>query len=184
MRRPTHLSNRTLWIVLIVVGIVAAAIIVRDATGETEPTAQVEQATIQGKPVEWWARHAVQARKDANARRATVVQQRRTIRSLKKALAFDPSVEESVKLAHLVYPSFSEARAWRIIRHESWMTSDPLHARNPSSTATGLYQFLTSTFASTPFGRAGMSIYSPYAQSLAAGWMHANGRGCEWAIDC
>lgn len=134
-----------------------------------------EATTYQGKNVHWWAKHAVQARKDANARRTMIF-------SLRKTMAHTPSVEEAVKLATIVYPDFTEARAWRIIRHESWMTSDPLHARNPSSTATGLYQFLTSTFRSTPF--AGSSIYSAYAQSLAAGWMHEHGRGCEWQIDC
>jgi len=45
--------------------------------------------------------------------------------------------------------------------------------------ATGLFQFIPSTFASTPF--AAESIWSPYANALAAGWMHANGRGGEWA---
>jgi len=177
--------RRSFAIVIVLVSLIAA-LLARSAWSDDVPpveTLQVER-TIQGKPIAWWQRHAVQARKDANARRLTIVKQRREIKSLRKTLAHDPTVQESVALAALIYPGFSQARAWRIIKHESWMTRDPLHARNPSSTATGLYQFLTSTYASTPFGRAGFSIFSPYAQSLAAGWMHAHGRGCEWAIDC
>lgn len=130
--------------------------------------------TYQGKTVEWWAKRAQQARKDANARAVT-------IRRLKKTVAHSPTIEECVKLATIAYPAFTEARAWQIIKHESWMAGKQ-YAKNPSSTASGLYQFLTSTFASTPYGRAGMSIWSPCASSLAAGWMHQTGRGREWAI--
>jgi hypothetical protein len=132
------------------------------------------EKTYQGKTVVWWAKHAVKARKDANTRAVT-------IRRLKATMAHDPTLEECVKLATIAYPAFSEARAWQIIYHESW-TSGKQFAKNRSSTASGLYQFLTSTFASTPYGKAGMSIWSPCASSLAAGWMHENGRGGEWAI--
>lgn len=52
------------------------------------------------------------------------------------------------------------------------------YARNASSGASGLFQFLPSTWRSTPFG--GFSIFDPFAQALAAGWMHARGRGSEW----
>lgn len=42
----------------------------------------------------------------------------------------------------------------------------------------GLYQFLFSTYASTPY--AGKNIYSPKWNSLAAMWMWAHGRRGEW----
>lgn len=171
------MTNRErLWVLILVTGgLLVLTVFVRVAGGAGQQPVVVVESTYQGKGVRWWARHAVQARKDANARRATVIR-------LRRSLEWDPTIQEAVKLATIAYPSFSEARAWRIIRHESWMTADPLHARNPSSSATGLYQFLVSTFNSTPY--RGMSIYSPYAQSLAAGWMHEHGRGCEWDIDC
>lgn len=180
------------WWILIALGLALAVLFfVRIAGGDAKdpPVRYLEsKEMIQGKSIEWWYRRTQQARKDANARRATVLKQRREIKKLRKTLAHDPSVQEAVALAAMVYPNFSQARAWRIIKHESWMTADPLHAYNRTSVngchATGLYQFLDCTFRSTPFGRAGFSIYSPYAQSLAAGWMHANGRGCEWDIDC
>lgn len=53
------------------------------------------------------------------------------------------------------------------------------YARNRSSGASGLFQFLPSTWRSTPFGR--FSIWSPWAQALAASWMHSHLRGGEWA---
>ena len=51
------------------------------------------------------------------------------------------------------------------------------YARNPSGSS-GLFQFLPSTWATTPYARR--SIWSAKWNSLAAGWMHAAGRGGEW----
>ncbi len=48
-----------------------------------------------------------------------------------------------------------------------------------SEHATGLFQFLPSTFASTPYARR--RILSARWNALAAGWMHRVGRGNEWA---
>lgn len=54
-------------------------------------------------------------------------------------------------------------------------------ARNNGSSDSpmGLFQFRPSTWRSTPFGL--FSIWDTFAQALAAGWMHAVGRGREWA---
>jgi hypothetical protein len=177
-------------IVIIVIAMFLGIATVRAANVKSRP-----HDTYQGKSIRWWANHAVKARKDANTRRVTIqylkaktAQTRKdsyarlvTIKRLKTEMAHDPTIEECVRLATIAYPSFTEARAWQIIYHESW-TSGKQFAKNRHSTASGLYQFLTSTFASTPYGRAGMSIWSPCASSLAAGWMHENGRGGEWAI--
>lgn len=54
---------------------------------------------------------------------------------------------------------------------------DP-NAVNPSSNASGLFQFLPSTFATTPY--ADEDIFDPVANARAAGWMWANGRRNEW----
>lgn len=154
----------------IVLGITAVSV-TSASPGAATPTAH---PLYQGKTAEWWAKRAVQNRKNANARAHTIVR-------LKKSIRHNDSIEECVRLATIAYPAFTEARAWQIIRHESW-TSGKQFAKNRYSTASGLYQFLTSTFASTPYGKAGTSIWSPCASSLAAGWMHQNGRGREWAI--
>jgi Transglycosylase SLT domain len=47
--------------------------------------------------------------------------------------------------------------------------------------ATGLAQFLPSTWMTTPQGRRGESIYNAYSQVDATAWMIAQGRGREWA---
>jgi hypothetical protein len=98
----------------------------------------------------------------------------RWVRSLQRTLRHDPDVGEAIELAATTY-GVPSATLWRKARCESGL--DPRN-KNPGSTASGLFQFLTSTWASTPFG--GFSIWSPYANALAAGWMHANGRGGEW----
>jgi hypothetical protein len=149
--------DRVWWLVIIVALLLALTLVVRLTTGDAAH-----------RPV------TVQARRDANARAVTV-------RRLRSSLAHSPSLTEAIRLAHVVYPMFSETRAWQIIRHES---GGDLYAYNRTSVngchATGVMQFLDCTFRSTPY--RSFSIYSPYAQLLAAGWMHSVGRGCEWSI--
>ena len=99
---------------------------------------------------------------------------RRRLHRQRYIVMHDPSVAEAIGLAAATYGHGDEL--WRKAACESRM--DP-GARNLSSAASGLYQFLPGTFASTPYGR--FSIFSPYANALAAGWMHAHGRGGEWA---
>ena len=98
----------------------------------------------------------------------------RQVRRLHRVLRQKPSVVEAINLAAAVY-DVSSATLWRKARCESGLWP---YAHNPSG-ASGLFQFLPSTFRSTPFGR--FSIWSPYANALAAGWMHAHGRGGEWS---
>jgi uncharacterized protein YraI len=51
-------------------------------------------------------------------------------------------------------------------------------ALNPYSGASGLFQFLPGTWATTPF--AGYDIFEPWANANAAGWMWSVGRRGEW----
>lgn len=81
---------------------------------------------------------------------------------------------QAVRMAAVAYGQ-SEDVLLRKARCESGMWP---YADNPSSDATGLFQFMPGTFRGTPFGR--FSIWNPYAQALAAGWMHARGRGSAW----
>jgi hypothetical protein len=53
-------------------------------------------------------------------------------------------------------------------------------AYNRSSGASGLLQFLPSTWRSTPQGRAGRSIWDPAAQWQAGRYMLQAGRAREW----
>lgn len=69
------------------------------------------------------------------------------------------------------------ARADCIVAHEShW---DP-NAVNPRSGASGLGQFLASTWASTPY--AARSRFDPWANHAAVCWMLAVGRAREFAV--
>ncbi len=55
------------------------------------------------------------------------------------------------------------------------------NAQNRWSTAAGLGQFLNTTWARTPQGRAGLSVFDPYANIDAFGWMvHGGGSWREW----
>lgn len=51
-------------------------------------------------------------------------------------------------------------------------------AHNPSG-ASGLFQFMPSTFASTPYRHR--SLWHPKWNAMAAGWMLSVGRRAEWA---
>lgn len=62
----------------------------------------------------------------------------------------------------------------RVARCESGLNP---YARNPSG-ASGLFQFMPSTWQTTPYGHK--SIWSARWQSLGAAWMHQQGRGNEW----
>ncbi len=63
----------------------------------------------------------------------------------------------------------------RVARCESGL--DP-NAINVGGDTHGLFQFLPSTFASTPY--AEYDIYDPWANANAAGWMWSEGRRNEW----
>lgn len=159
--------------VIVVIGLVCiVGIFAIPLTAPAQSKKEPRQAIYQGKPLIWWVKKSIQNKKNSNARG-------KTIRRLRKTIRHNPTINECVKLSTIIYSRFSESRAWEIIYHESW-TSGKQYAKNPDSTASGLMQFLTSTWATTPFGRAGISIWSICGQTLAAGWMHQVGRGREW----
>lgn len=65
--------------VICLVGLIMVTMFVTAAnTARTEPAPQ--STTYQGKTIEWWAKRAVQARKDANARKARIKRQNKIIR--------------------------------------------------------------------------------------------------------
>jgi hypothetical protein len=95
------------------------------------------------------------------------------VRSLQSTLRTKPETATAIGLACVVYGHCAEL--WRKARCESNLHR---YSVDTSSGAAGLFQFLPSTWRSTPFGR--YSIFDPYANALAAGWMHSRGRGGEW----
>jgi hypothetical protein len=94
-------------------------------------------------------------------------------RSLTTAIRFDPETSTAIGLACTIYGHCSTL--WSKARCESKLYR---YAKNRHSKAAGLFQFLSSTWSSTPFH--GFSVFDPYANALAAGWMHTHGRGGEW----
>ena len=74
-------------------------------------------------------------------------------------------------------PSRIERIADCIIQRES--RGNPA-AVNRSSGASGLGQFLPSTWRGTPQGRAGLSVFDPVANRAAVIWMLEQGRGREF----
>ena len=105
-------------------------------------------------------------------------------RALRRMLKHRPSVQEALRLAAITY-----GQNLGTLRRVAWCESryNP-RAKNRRSTASGLFQFLYdrrgrqhgSTWHTTPF--AGESVWSPYANALAAGWMMGPAeRGGEWA---
>lgn len=63
--------------------------------------------------------------------------------------------------------------AWCESRYAPW-------ARNRRSGAMGLYQFMPSTWRTTPQGRAGYDPYDPYANALAAAWLYRTYGPRQW----
>lgn len=63
----------------------------------------------------------------------------------------------------------------RVARCESSLNP---RAVDPSGSYHGLFQFVPSTFAGTPYG--GQDIYDPWANAHAAAWMWSEGRKSEW----
>ena len=70
----------------------------------------------------------------------------------------------------------SRADMLRVARCESNLNPQ---ARNASSGASGLFQFIPSTWQSTPY--RDQNIFDAWANANAAGWMWANGRRNEWS---
>ncbi len=97
---------------------------------------------------------------------------RHNTKRLRRTLLTSPTVSEAINLAAAVYGN--GATLWALARCESGLSPT---AQNASGSS-GLLQFMPSTFASTPYGR--FSIWSPYANALAAGWMLQQGRRSEW----
>jgi Transglycosylase SLT domain len=79
-------------------------------------------------------------------------------------------------------PLGSAAVQWGLAVARCESSYNPI-AVNASSGAEGLFQFMPSTFAGTPPGRAGGSIWDPVAQSQAAAWMYTQRRQAEWSCN-
>jgi len=75
------------------------------------------------------------------------------------------------------YTSQASARVQCIIRVESEGNPRAVNAR---SGASGLGQFLSSTWKTTPQGRSGLSVFDASANTAAINWMISVGRAAEF----
>lgn len=98
---------------------------------------------------------------------------------VRTAAASQPVVGSSAAIQSAFGPQGPGAVAWanRVSACESGGSAT---AQNPSG-ATGLFQFMPSTWASTPQGQAGMSPTDPNASAQAAAWMYSQGRQSAWS---
>jgi uncharacterized protein YgiM (DUF1202 family) len=90
------------------------------------------------------------------------------------------SQQEMIDIIYAAADKWGQPRAdmLRVARCESNL--DP-RAVNSSSGASGLFQFMPGTFATTPNGKRGESIFNATSSADAAGWMWANGMRNHWA---
>lgn len=146
----------------------------QDASQQLSAEQQVKQA------------QAAKAEADAKARAAAeaAAQQQAPVQPAQPAAPPVPSfsagsVQQIIVTAFT--PQGGAAVQWglRIARCESGYNP---RAVNPSG-ASGLFQFMPSTFANTPPGKACGSIWDPTASAQAAAWMYSQGRQGEWSCN-
>jgi hypothetical protein len=172
---PPAASSR-IAVLLLALGLLAAVIVaVARANLDTRPgETQIRvlgygQIKFNGAGPERWAQ-----RWRREHRRYLAVRQ--VLRRQRYALLRRPLVVEAINLSCATFGYC--VTLWRKARCETAGTFSAT-SYNRSSGASGLFQFLPGTWRQTPY--APFSVWSPYANALAAGWMHAHGRGNEWA---
>lgn len=89
-----------------------------------------------------------------------------------------PVVYGGSPIEHGIAHGLPRAWAYRVAACESHGNPG---AYNRSSGASGLYQFLPSTWAGTPQGRAGRSVFDGYANAEAAAWLYQRRGGQPWS---
>ena len=91
-----------------------------------------------------------------------------------QAWVYNDAVEYGISLG------LPRAWAYRVASCETGGTFNPL-AYNRRSGASGLYQFLPSTWRSTPQAKAGLSVFDPYANAAGAAWLYRTYGPSQWA---
>lgn len=89
----------------------------------------------------------------------------------------DYTRDEIIQIIYAAADKYGQPRSdmLRVAQCESVL--DP-NVVNPASGVSGLFQFLPSTWATTPY--ANQNIFDPVANAEAAAWMWDNGRRNEW----
>jgi hypothetical protein len=160
--------------------IVALGVLAPGARGVPPLHTAFPRITTSPAHADWEAKARYWHARYAKAHRLLVEREKR-LYDQRRALMHRPDVVESIRLASVVY---GVSTTWMLSRGSCESTGG--HGFNPravnsKSKASGTFQFLWSTWRSTPF--ASFSPFSPYANALAAGWMMGPAaRAGEW--DC
>ena len=171
----------------ILLGVLAAltTVIVLAVTSAAPATPQRAQPTVTTWPgvdqLRQARHHLARSRRAARRYRAQrddlqvrLTRRVRENRALRHALVARSDVVTNLRIAAVAY-HVDAGTLIRKARCESNLNPD---AKNRYSTASGVGQFLDSTWASTPFAQ--FSVFDPVANPMAMAWMHATGRGNEW----
>lgn len=185
----------------VVVAAVAALALAAIGLGVTRPTGAAPERAGRDEAVRYWMTRARAAERSA---RELTVRQHATqdqLRATRSHLLHRTTSLEALRLAAISSSSdTAEQRAmyrtlYQLAACETtgtapapWPPRESVlnhRAQNPTGErATGLLQFLPSTYARTRY--ASVSIWSPYAQALAAVDMIQSGRlrewSCAWAV--
>ena len=175
-RRPAILLLAS-FATIVVLAVVAAGRTLGYGRTAHDRTVGYGQIRFDGLGPERWAARYHRARVELAELRGEVKELHKSLRLERQIVLTDPTVVEAINLSCIAYQGYCST-LWRKARCETGGTFDP-HAANSSSGAVGLFQFLPSTWASTPYRV--FSPFDPTAAALAAGWMHEQGRGGEWS---
>lgn len=154
------------------------------------------QIRFKGHGPEYWYNRAVARYKQVKAGKKKNHQLIRAMRRQQRIIVSQPNTRVAIQVATVVYQEMANLRRQlglnvsygdeddfiRVAECESPGLSPTLRNDTPiynGEHATGLFQFIPSTWASTPFAR--FDIYNGWANAMAAAWMWSVGRRGEWA---
>jgi hypothetical protein len=94
-------------------------------------------------------------------------------RGFRRIMLARTDVRQAIDIAAIVYNVSSS-----MLRRKAYCESKFFALAHNKSGASGIFQFIPSTWRSTPF--SSFSVYDPFANVFAGAWMHRVGRGGEW----
>jgi hypothetical protein len=156
-----------------------AALVVGVGVAAARVSDEAKPQTHLGLTAEQWHARAVTRTKERNRVRGEVRMLTRHIAYMQriKRKAWTRDATYAINLAASVF-GVSRSEMWSVASCETGGTFSPF-ARNRSSSASGLFQFLDSTWASQ--GIAGFSVYDPVANALGAARIVARQGWRQWS---
>lgn len=172
---PSKPSGSRIVALLLLAGLVAVIALTVDV-GAGQPA---QAQTFKGKSAYHWYVKYKRAERRRQWIKGVHRNMEKRMRQERRALLHRPSSIEAIRVAAKTYgASFQEM--YNVAGCETGWTFDP-KTKNRSSSASGLFQFLyPSTWNRTPY--ASESVWSPYANALAAAWLwkHDGKSWREW----